>query len=161
LILVTVGTHTAPFDRLVSAADAYAETVKERVVIQRGVSRYVPHKAISFNFCDSAEMEALIHASRVVVCHAADTVLDALRASRPVVAVPRRRQFGEHLDDHQVDFAKALARLGRVHMLDSPAGLAAAIESAAAMRPGPVPTRPRLATAIRRQIDEWFFTTTS
>lgn len=156
MILVTVGTHTAPFDPLVKAAEAFAEMVTEEVVIQRGVSRCVPRSARSFDFCTSVELAALMEASRVVVCHAADTVLDALRLERPVVAVTRLRQFGEHINDHQVDFAHALALAGWVHVLDDPMNLAVVIEAAASAPPPVPPANPGLANAIRRQILEWF-----
>jgi UDP-N-acetylglucosamine transferase subunit ALG13 len=156
VIVVTVGMHSAPFDRLIRAADAYASTVHEQVVIQRGASRYVPLAADSFEFCDSADLERLMHESRVVVCHGADTILDALRLGRPVVAVPRRRRFREHLNDHQVHFVHALAARGWVQALDDPVALASAIESAASMKLPSVPHPPQLAGAIREQLEEWF-----
>ena len=156
MIFVTVGMHTAPFDRLVRAADAHARSVVEEVVIQRGASRYVPVDARSFVFCDSAELERLMRRSRVVVCHAGDTVLDALRVGRPVVAVPRRAEFGEVINDHQVEFAHALADSGQIQVVDDPARLSAAIDAAAQMPLPIVPAEPRLAGAIRRQLDEWY-----
>jgi UDP-N-acetylglucosamine transferase subunit ALG13 len=70
--------------------------------------------------------------------------------------VPRRRQFGEHLNDHQVDFARALADRGWVQFLSDPLGLGPAIERAARMSLRPVPDEPRLAVAIREQLNAWF-----
>ena len=156
MIFVTVGTHTAAFDRLVRAADAYAATSGERVVIQRGASHYRPMVARSFAFCDSAEMERLISASRAVVCHAADTILDAIRLQRPVVAVPRQERFGEHLNDHQLDLATALANRGIVVALTDLAGLAEAIETAVDLGPPAAPGEPPLALAIRALMGDWF-----
>jgi UDP-N-acetylglucosamine transferase subunit ALG13 len=157
VIYVTVGTHTAQFDRLVRAADMYARTTSEEVVVQRGASVEETKAARSFDFCDSAEMERLIAASRVVVCHGADTILDVLRAGKPVLAVPRQQQFREHLNDHQVDFVLALAERGWIAVLEDPeSGMADAIERAATLRPPPIPDVPRLAVAIRRLLAEWF-----
>ena len=157
MIYVTVGTHTAQFDRLVRAADAYARTTSEEVVVQRGASAVETTAARSFDFCDSAEMDRLIHGSRVVVCHGADTILDVLRAGKPVLAVPRQERYGEHLNDHQVDFARALAERGWIAVLEEPeAGLADAIERAAALTIPSVPTEPRLAFAIRDLLTDWF-----
>jgi UDP-N-acetylglucosamine transferase subunit ALG13 len=156
VILVSVGTHTAPFDRLVVAADEYARSVSEDVVIQRGVSRLVPRHARFFDFCTSAEFGNLIRESRVVVCQAADTVVDALRLRRPVVAVPRMRKYGEVINDHQVDFANALASRGWVHAEYEPILLHRAIDLATA-GPTPIPAgQPEIARAIRRQIFQWF-----
>src|SRR5512132_1672879 len=134
MIYVTVGTHTAQFDRLVRAADAYARTTSEEVVVQRGASAVETTAARSFDFCDSAEMDRLIHGARVVVCHGADTILDVLRAGKPVLAIPRQERYGEHLNDHQVDFALGLAARGWIAVAQEPeTELADAIERAATL----------------------------
>jgi len=157
VIFVTVGMHTAPFDRLVRAAGAYARTTAEEVVVQRGVSVVETGPARSFDFCDSGEMDRLIRASRVVVCHGADTILDVLRVGKPVLAVPRQERYGEHLNDHQVDFARALAERGWIVVLEDPeAGLSDAVERAAALTIPQVPKEPRLAVAIRDLLTDWF-----
>jgi UDP-N-acetylglucosamine transferase subunit ALG13 len=156
VIFVTVGTHTAPFDRLVQAADAYAVASGEDVVIQRGAAGYIPKVARSFTFCDSSEMERLIVESQLVVCHAADTILDAIRLRRPVIAVPRRRRFREHLNDHQVHLAAALADRSVVIAVDDLNGLSAAITRG--LQSGPVawPGEPPLTGSIRERLREWF-----
>lgn len=157
MIYVTVGTHTAQFDRLVLAADAYAGTTSEEVVVQRGASTVETTAARSFAFCDSAEMDRLIRGSRVVVCQGADTILDVLRAGRPVLAVPRQERYGEHLNDHQVDFAKALMERGWIAMLIEPGtGLEDALKRAEAITGPLVPDEPRLALAIRDLLTDWF-----
>lgn len=157
MIFVTVGMHTAPFGRLVRAADAYARTTAEEVIVQRGASRVETGMARSFDFCDSSEMDRLIRASRVVVCHGADTILDVLRAGKPVLAVPRQARYGEHMNDHQVDFVRALAARGWIAVLEDPAtGLSDAIERAAALTIPEVPDVPRLAVAIRELLTGWF-----
>lgn len=157
MIYVTVGTHTAQFDRLIRAADAYARTTPEEVVVQRGASAVETTAARSFDFCESAEMDRLIRGSRVVVCQGADTILDVLRAGKPVLAVPRQERYGEVLNDHQVDFALALAERGWIAILEEPeTGLADAIERAAALTIPSVSDEPRLAVAIRDLLTDWF-----
>jgi hypothetical protein len=52
LILVTIGMHDAPFDRLVRAADEMASRIEESVVIQRGVSRYMATFSKCFDFAN-------------------------------------------------------------------------------------------------------------
>lgn len=157
MIYISVGTHTAQFDRLVRAADEYARTTCEEVIVQRGASAVKTTTARSFDFCDSSEMDRLIVESRVVVCQAADTILDALRAGRPVLAVPRQARYGEHLNDHQVDFALALAERGWITVLEEPeTGLADAVERAAALDIPPVPREPPLVVEIRRLLIGWF-----
>ena len=118
MIFVTVGTHSDGFDRLVEAADRYAATSGRRVVIQRGASRYRPEHADSFEFAPATEIEVLSRSADVIVTHAgAGSLLTSLAACANVVAVPRQRQHGEHMDDHQLELASALHEAGRVRMV--------------------------------------------
>lgn len=114
MILVTVGTHPQGFERLVQAVDELAAGLDERVMLQYGSSRYRPRFAEGFEYTSSQEMERLTGQARVVVCHAAaGSILLALRHSRPVVAVPRLKRFGEHMDDHQLQLARVLEAQGK------------------------------------------------
>jgi beta-1,4-N-acetylglucosaminyltransferase len=124
LILVTVGMHNAPFDRLVRSADEMASFIEESVVIQRGVSEYTPTFSQYVDFTDEAQMQAWLSQVRAVVSHAgAGSILSALKAGKPLVLVPRLRRFGEHVDDHQLELAEALAqRKKAVIVLEPSAG---------------------------------------
>jgi UDP-N-acetylglucosamine transferase subunit ALG13 len=42
--------------------------------------------------------------------------------------MPRRAVFGEHVDDHQMEFAIELERAGKIVLVREPVELAAAIE---------------------------------
>ena len=53
--------------------------------------------------------------------------LDTLALGRPLVLVPRRRDFGESLDD-QFELSRHLAGIGRAHCVQTYPELCAAIE---------------------------------
>jgi beta-1,4-N-acetylglucosaminyltransferase len=119
VILVTVGLHDRPFDRLVRAADGMASLTTEPVIIQRGCTRYRPLHAAWFGAVPASRMAALVAQARVVVSHAgAGSVLSAQRARVPLVLVPRLCRWGESIDDHQQQLAAALAQQGRAAVLD-------------------------------------------
>jgi UDP-N-acetylglucosamine transferase subunit ALG13 len=62
-----------------------------------------------------AEMRAAMREADVVVSHAGvGSALAAMQAGRRAVYVPRRRQHGEHIDDHQVAMAHELDARGLV-----------------------------------------------
>lgn len=130
MILVTVGLHSQPFERLVRAADGMAALTCEPVIIQRGVTRYVPGSAAWFDAIAVDQMWALLAQARVLVSHAgAGSVLTALRVRIPMVLVARRRRWGESIDDHQLQLADALARQGAAVVVSdvSPVGLLDAV----------------------------------
>jgi beta-1,4-N-acetylglucosaminyltransferase len=114
MILVTVGTHNQPLDRLVAAADEMASLTDEQVIIQSGSSSFTPQYARCFQFTSSEEMEELIGAARAVITHAgAGTLIQCLHARKPLVLVPRLKKFGEHFDDHQIQLVTALSEAHR------------------------------------------------
>jgi len=128
MILVTVGTHHAPFDRLIEAAEGYAARSGERVVVQTGPSRVPAPHCETFVWILPERLETLAAEARVVVTHAGPgSILMALAAGRVPVVVPRDPSRGEHVDDHQIRFAAHLADPVRV-VLDTTA-LAEALES--------------------------------
>jgi UDP-N-acetylglucosamine transferase subunit ALG13 len=135
VILVSVGTHFQRFERLVASMDELAARSPETVIIQTGFTPYRPAHAQWFPFKERAEMEALIRQARVLVTHGgAGSLITGLRLGTPIVAVPRLRRYGEHVDDHQVELIEALARQGKIVAVYDLAGLADAIELAATRR---------------------------
>jgi UDP-N-acetylglucosamine transferase subunit ALG13 len=62
----------------------------------------------------------------------AGSIMHAVEAGKVPVVMPRRAAFGEHVNDHQVEFAQALAEAGKVVMANTPDDLARAVEEAMA-----------------------------
>jgi len=110
VIFVTVGTHDEGFHRLVKAMDELTTSLDEKVMIQYGATEYDCKNASSFQFCSYEEMVKYIEQSDCVVCHGgAGTILDCLRLEKPVIVVPRQKQYGEVIDDHEFELASALS----------------------------------------------------
>ncbi len=106
MIFVTVGTHEAPFDRLVRTMDRYAAGIDEPVVVQRGYSREpAPHCEVH-GLLSPSRMNELMEQARIIVTHAGpSTILDALALGRVPVVLPRDPAWAEHIDGHQIAFA--------------------------------------------------------
>ena len=119
LIFVTVGTHNKPFDRLIQAADHLAAESKERVIVQTGTSALPLMFAEGLAFFNKEEMDSYLELARIVVSHGgAGTILTVLKKEKPLVIVPRLKQFGEVSDDHQVELAEALHNKGLATLLE-------------------------------------------
>ncbi|HLT10208.1 MAG TPA: glycosyltransferase [Micromonosporaceae bacterium] len=108
-VVVTLGTHPKYqfprlLRRLVEIMPADAE-----VLWQIGHTRIDAMPPGARQVVPVAELEAAIRDADVVIAHAGvGSALAALRAGRRAIFVPRRRQHGEHIDDHQVDLAREL-----------------------------------------------------
>ncbi len=124
LIFVTVGTHEAPFDRLVQRMDELAGWTEEPVWMQIGSARVSPVRASHRRFFPTAEYRRLFRESRAVVSHAGvGTLLEASRIRKPLVCLPRLHRFGEHWDDHQLEICAELARSGTLQYVEKPEDL--------------------------------------
>ena len=59
--------------------------------------------------------ERLVAESALVILHAgAGSVIQAIHAGKFPLVMPRRADLGEHVDDHQLEFAQELSDLGKV-----------------------------------------------
>ena len=157
MILVSVGMHTEGFERLVRAADELAAGLAESVVIQYGCAQYEPQNAQAFRFTGSEEMNQYIQQARVVICHAgAGVLLLALKAKKKVIVVPRRKQYHEHFDDHQMELARALQQQQRAVAVFEPgaASLSEALLKVETLSPGEDQST-ALCAAVAAQMNAW------
>ena len=106
MIFVTVGTHEQQFNRLVQFMDEWAKDHVEDVVIQYGYSTYEPkncHAASLFSF---SEMNRYVEKARIVITHGGpSSFIMPLQIGKIPIVVPRRKEFEEHVNNHQVDFS--------------------------------------------------------
>lgn len=112
MIFVTVGTHEQPFDRLVEYIDGLKETgiISEDVVIQTGFSTYEPKYCRWQKLFPYKEMVKMVEDARIVITHGGpSSFIMPLQIGKIPVVVPRQKQYEEHVNDHQLVFAKALA----------------------------------------------------
>jgi len=116
MIFVTVGMHSQGFDRLIRKMDEIAGKIDEEVVMQIGSTKYKPKNAKYFDFIkDFQKIQDLNREAKVVVCHGgAGTIIVALDQGTSVIAVPRLKCYGEHINDHQLELVNALANDGKI-----------------------------------------------
>jgi UDP-N-acetylglucosamine transferase subunit ALG13 len=138
MIFVTVGTNEARFDRLLRAV--HQLELDERVFVQYGHSG--PLRRVGTDLVDFLAFEAMgetIRRARAVVTHAGvGSVLVCLSNGKRPIVVPRRRAYGEAVDDHQLQLGRRFAEAGLVTLVEDPAHLGAALaadQQAAAILP--------------------------
>lgn len=118
MIFVTVGTHEQPFNRLVEYIDNMKRDglISEDVVMQTGYSTYEPKYCEWQSLYPFKTMQELVEQARIVITHGGPaTFIMPLQLGKTPIVVPRQKQFDEHVNDHQVEFAKAVAqRMGTI-----------------------------------------------
>jgi UDP-N-acetylglucosamine transferase subunit ALG13 len=135
LVFVTVGTDHHPFDRLVRWVDEWAYRQppgRVRCRVQTGTS-VRPQHVESAAYLGYDEMVAAMGEAVAVVCHGGPaTIMDCRDAGLKPIVVPRRPEFGEHVDGHQVAFTTRLAALDQIAPADTPAALETLLDEALA-----------------------------
>jgi UDP-N-acetylglucosamine transferase subunit ALG13 len=150
MICVTVGTHDQPFTRLIGAL---ALLGPEELVVQHGPAPPPAGMARAVRFMPFDELQLQIAAARVVITHAGvGSILAAVAAGHTPIVVPRLRRYGEHVDDHQLEFALALGRRGDVIPLLDVERLPDAVASVPTRRPSDLAGEGPLHIAVREAL---------
>ncbi len=132
MIFATVGSTQIPFARFVRALETLPG---EQLLVQHGPVEPPAGAARARAFMQFPQVIESMEAADVVVCHAgAGSILCALRAGHTPVVVPRLRRYEETVDDHQVEFSRALAAEGKVIAVEDLGRLAEAVAAAPARR---------------------------
>lgn len=114
MIFVTVGTHEQPFNRLVEYMDKWSMDHDEEVVIQTGYSTYEPKKADWSKLYPYKTMIEMVDKARIVITHGGpSSFIMPLQIGKVPIVVPRKREFNEHVNNHQVDFCRKVAERQR------------------------------------------------
>ena len=113
MIFVSVGTHSQQFDRLLKEVDSLIENgiIKERVFAQTGHSEYKPKKYKYTKFLSLEEFDKMVGKCSLFITHSGEgNVGTGLQKEKKMIVVARRKIYGEHTNDHQLELAKAIKR---------------------------------------------------
>jgi UDP-N-acetylglucosamine transferase subunit ALG13 len=119
-VFVSLGT-IAPyrFDRLVDTL-LRSGTVDESTVWQLGTTQRSDLPGTVHRLVTATEFDRYCRAADVVVTHAGvGTILRLFEMGLHPIVVPRRREWREHVDDHQLQIADLLYRTGAATVCDA------------------------------------------
>lgn len=129
---VSVGNAIQPFDRLIGAVADVASGLPQKVVVQHGNTPFPGREGcIARAFINMDEFVRQVQQADLLILHAgAGSVIHAMQAGKVPVVMPRRAKYGEHVDDHQLEFAHALAGANKIVCAEEAADLPGAITKA-------------------------------
>lgn len=115
MILVTVGTQKFPFNRLLAKVDSLIGQgrITDEVKAQTGYSDYIPKHYSFGKFFPDETFYTLIQNSNVLITHGGiGTITKGLLMGKKVVIVPRKKEYGEHVDNHQMEIGERFSEMG-------------------------------------------------
>ena len=133
MIFVAVGTQKFQLNRLLVTLDCLVENGKitEEVFAQTGHSDYCPQFYKFRKFLDKDEFSEMIGKADLLIVHSGvGTIITGLKNKKPVVVFPRKVEYGEHVDNHQLEIAEAFAEKNLVLLCNDEKQLLEAINTA-------------------------------
>lgn len=147
MIFVTVGTHHQPFTRLLGALGALDAG---ELVVQYGPGEPPPGVARAEAYMPFERMVECFREADAVITHAGvGSILCARREGHTPLVAPRRRDLGEHVDEHQAELTRALEARGSVVAVWDTADLAALLRTVPPRRAAEAAGEPPLCGAVR------------
>ena len=131
MILVMLGTQNNDFHRLLDEIEKniVIGNIKEEVVVQSGYTKYKSDKMKIFSMTSKEILEKLIKQADFVITHAGVGSIEmALEQNKKVIAVPRLKKYGEHVNDHQKDIEEKLNEQGCLIGIDDVSKLGIALK---------------------------------
>ena len=121
MIFITVGTHEQQFNRLVEYMDRWAASHDEDVVIQTGYSTYEPKHCEWSKLYPYWKMVEWVDKARIVITHGGpSSFIMPLQIGKTPIVVPRKHEFDEHVNNHQVKFCKEVeSRMGTIVVVEN------------------------------------------
>jgi UDP-N-acetylglucosamine transferase subunit ALG13 len=121
LILLSLGTHQQPFPRALDLIEPLARQGRQFIVQHGSTAPRLETPNVSWvELMPFEELVSIMARTDSVICHAGiGTIMTSLQAGHTPVVIPRQAQYGEHVDDHQMDIATRFAERGLIRCATS------------------------------------------
>lgn len=117
MILVMLGTQKNDFSRLLKEIEKCIEEgiIKENVVVQAGATKYKTDKMQIFDLIAKEELDKKKEEARIIITHGGvGSIVGALKMKKKIIAVPRLKEYGEHVNDHQKQIVENFDKQGYI-----------------------------------------------
>lgn len=117
MILVLLGTQNNSFHRLLEEIEKNIKdgTIKEKVIVQAGYTKYETEKMEIFDLISKEQLEQFQEQADLIITHGGvGSIITSIRKGKKVIAVPRMHQYGEHVNNHQIEIVQNFNEQGYI-----------------------------------------------
>lgn len=121
MILVLLGTQNNSFHRLLEEIEKNIENgnINEDVIVQAGYTKFEPKTTKQtikiFNTIPQKELDSLIEKANLVISHGGvGSMVTSNQKGKKVIAIARRKEYHEHVNNHQIETIEIFAKKGYV-----------------------------------------------
>lgn len=122
MIFVTLGTQDKQFNRLLEWIQKEIDKgkIKEKVCVQAGSTKFKSDDMEIITLLEVSKFEEYIEKCDILITHAGvGSILTGLKKNKKVIAVARKKEFGEAESDHQQDLIDVFEKEGYILGLNS------------------------------------------
>ncbi len=109
MIFVILGTQDKKFPRLLEEVEKLIldGTIQEKVIVQSGNTPYHSKVMEIYSSLSPKKFLSFMEQSDYIITHGGvGTILDALKMNKKIIAVPRRKEYKEHENNHQIQIVQ-------------------------------------------------------
>lgn len=117
MVLVLLGTQANDFSRLLIELEKVIDKgiIDEEVIVQKGVTKYKSNKMESFDLIPKDQIEYFKEQANFIITHGGvGSILSSIKLGKKVIAVPRLKEYGEHVNNHQLEIVEKFAEQGYI-----------------------------------------------
>lgn len=132
-LFVPVGTQKFPFGRLIEALNGLVDdgTYKPDEIVMQSAVYPIKPKFTHYTMIPTDEFNRMIDDAELVMTHSGEnTIIVTMEKHKPFLIVPRFHEYGEHVDNHQLEIAEIMEDKYDVVVCRDMANLKACIEKA-------------------------------
>lgn len=133
MILVMLGTQDNSFHRLLEEVDKLIKkkVIQEKVIAQVGHTKYESKNMEIFDLLPKEELEKYQKQASLIITHGgAGSIITSLKLGKKVIAVPRKHEYGEHVNNHQEEIVTMFNQKGYIIGINDVKELRQAIKKA-------------------------------
>lgn len=138
MILVLLGTQDNSFHRLLEKIQELInkKAIKEKVIVQAGRTKFESKDMEIFSLVPQDKLKELMEEADLVITHGGvGSIVMALKMGKKTIAVPRLSEFGEHVNDHQIQIVDSFNKQGFLIGVTELSNLEEALEKAKEFKP--------------------------
>lgn len=128
---ISVGNAHQSFERFLNSVLDNIDILPRPVIVQYGHTLFNDTRCVSSSFFSIEQYNRCIQDAKLLILHAgAGSVIKALRAGKRPIVVPRRKKYGEIINDHQLYFATEMDKMKKIELVLKISDLRKAIQNA-------------------------------
>ena len=158
MILVVLGTNDKPFTRLLDAVEQALASgvIQDEVIVQAGFTRYESRYMKVIDYIDQEQFADYLAKADILITHGGvGTIMTALQQGKTILAAARLQEYGEHVNNHQIQLLSAFEEQGYLIYMKDLSDIAPYLRQASGFRPRQyVSQRDHMAGLIESWIDE-------